>query len=52
MLQMIGHHFCQVLTKLGNQELRTAEIIAPFEDLFVTHRTCAKEKWYDDSIRR
>ena len=44
-LQIIGHNFCQVLFKLADQELQTAEIVVPFEDLFVTNRAYAREKW-------
>ena len=44
-LQIIGHNFCQVLLKLADQELRTAEIVVPFEDLFVTNRAYARDKW-------
>lgn len=36
-LQIIGHDFCQVLIKLTDQELKGSELVAPFEDLFVTN---------------
>lgn len=36
-LQIIGHDFCQVLIKLVDQEMKTAEIIVPIEDLFLNN---------------
>lgn len=41
-LQIIGHDFCQILIKLADQELKTAEIINPIEDLFLNN-----EKTFD-----
>jgi hypothetical protein len=46
-LQIIGHDFCQVLLKLADQELKTTEIIVPFEDLFVTNDSYPQEKWLE-----
>lgn len=42
-LQIIGHDFCQILIKLADQELKTAEIINPIEDLFLNN-----EKTFDE----
>lgn len=43
---MIGHDFCRVLVKLIDQELKQAEIIVPFEDLFVNERNDEDEKQF------
>ncbi|CAF3080993.1 unnamed protein product [Rotaria socialis] len=43
-LQMIGHDFCQVLTRLGEREYKTPEAIIPMEDLFVTSENRSQEK--------
>ncbi|CAF0963815.1 unnamed protein product [Adineta ricciae] len=43
-LQSIGHDFCQVLLKLVDQEFKTAEVIAPFEELFIGNDEYQQEK--------
>ncbi|UJR28214.1 hypothetical protein I4U23_009464 [Adineta vaga] len=43
-LQVIGHDFCQVLLKLADHELKTAEAIVPFEELYITNDGYTKEK--------
>lgn len=40
---MIGHDFCQVLVKIADQELKTAEIVVPFEDLFVSNNQFSED---------
>lgn len=53
-LQIIGHDFCQSLVKLADQEMKTAEIIVPFEDLFLSNATYSNENGAtnDDEKRR
>ncbi|CAF0776542.1 unnamed protein product [Adineta steineri] len=43
-LQIIGHDFCQVLIKIADLELKTAETIVPFEELFITNDGYQPEK--------